>query len=78
MRTYSVKEIANLLGTNPETVRRWIRNKKLHAIQESRKDGNTVTEDELNKILKKTPKYVSIAAKSLAEKTPAVSIPLAL
>jgi transposase-like protein len=26
MKTYSVKEIADLLGTNPETVRRWIRN----------------------------------------------------
>ncbi len=78
MKTYSVKEIADLLGTNPETVRRWIRNGKLHAVQESRKDGNTVTEAELNKFLKKTPKYVSIAAKSLAATAPAVSIPLAL
>lgn len=78
MKTYSVKEIADLLGTNPETVRRWIRNNKLHAVQESRKDGNTVTEAELNKFLKKTPKYVSIAAKSLAAAAPAVSIPLAL
>ena len=78
MKTYSVKEIADLLGTNPETVRRWIRNNKLHAVQESRKVGNTVTEAELNKFLKKTPKYVSIAAKSLAAAAPAVSIPLAL
>jgi len=78
MKTYSVKEIVDLLGTNPETVRRWIRNGKLHAVQESRKDGNTVTDAELNKFLKKTPKYVSIAAKSLAAMAPAVSIPLAL
>jgi len=78
MKTYSVKEIADLLGTNPETVRRWIRNGKLHAVQESRKDGNSVTETELNKFLKKTPKYVAIAAKSLAVTAPAVSIPLAL
>ena len=78
MKTYSVKEIADLLGTNPETVRRWIRNGKLHAVQESRKDGNAVTEAELNKFLKKTPKYISIAAKSLAAMAPAVSIPLAL
>lgn len=78
MKTYSVKEIADLLGTNPETVRRWIRNGKLHAVQESRKDGNTVTEAELNIFLKKTPKYVSIAAKSLVATAPAVSIPLAL
>ena len=31
MKTYSVKEIADLLNTNPETVRRWIRDKKLEA-----------------------------------------------
>lgn len=78
MKTFSVKEIADLLETNPETVRRWIRNGKLHAVQESRKDGNSVTEVELRKFLKKTPKYVSIAAKSLATMAPAVSIPLAL
>ena len=78
MKTYSVKEIADLLGTNPETVRRWIRNGKLHAVQESRKDGNTVTEAELNKFLKKTPKYAAIAARSLAGTTPAVSIPIVL
>lgn len=53
MKTYSVKEIANLLGTNPETVRRWIRNGKLHAFQETRKDGNSVTKAELNKFLKR-------------------------
>lgn len=78
MKTYSVKEIADLLGTNPETVRRWIRKGKMHAVQESRKEGNTVTESELNKFLKKTPKYISIAAKRLAATAPAVSIPLVL
>lgn len=78
MKTYSVKEIADMLGTNQETVRRWIRNGKLHAIQESRKDGNSVTEVELNKFLKKAPKYASIAARSLATTSPIVSIPLAL
>lgn len=78
MKTYSVKEIADMLGTNQETVRRWIRNGKLHAVQESRKDGNSVTEVELNKFLKKTPKYASIAARSLAKTSPIFSIPLAL
>ena len=34
MDTYSVKEIADMLNTNPETVRRWIRSGKLEAIQE--------------------------------------------
>lgn len=44
MKTYSVKEISELLNTNPETVRRWIRSGKLEAIQDSRKEGNVVTQ----------------------------------
>lgn len=59
MKTYSVKQIAELLNTNPETVRRWIRDGKLKAEQASRKDGNTVTEDELVKFIKENPKYSS-------------------
>ncbi len=61
MKTYSVKEIADLLKTNPETVRRWIRTGKLRAVQQSRKDGNVVTEQSLNDFLKSSPKYQSIA-----------------
>lgn len=37
MDTYSVREIADMLNTNLETVRRWIRSGKLEEIQESRK-----------------------------------------
>ena len=59
MKTYSVKQIAELLSTNPETVRRWIRDNKLKAVQISRKDGNIVTEAELERFLKATPKYLS-------------------
>jgi uncharacterized protein HemX len=55
-----------------------VRNGKLYAVQESRKDGNAVTEAELSKFLKKTPKYISVAAKKLAATAPAVSIPFAL
>ena len=33
MNTYTVKEIADMLKTNPETVRRWIRLGKLEADQ---------------------------------------------
>lgn len=62
MKTYSVKQIAELLNTNPETVRRWIRDGKLKGEQASRKDGNTVTEDELVKFLKENPKYSSLLA----------------
>ena len=59
MKTYSVKQIAEMLNTNPETVRRWIRNKKLKAVQESRKGGNVVTEAELERFIRETPKYFS-------------------
>ena len=59
MNTYSVKQIAEMLGTNPETVRRWIRDEKLKAVQISRKDGNIVTEAELDRFIKATPKYFS-------------------
>lgn len=65
MKTYSVKEIADLLKTNPETVRRWIRTGKLKAVQQSRKDGNVVTEQSLKDFLESSPKYKSIVAMTL-------------
>lgn len=61
MKTYSVKEIADMLKTNPETVRRWIRDKKLEATIESKKGGHIVYESALNAFLKSSPKYLSIA-----------------
>lgn len=62
MKTFSVKEIAEMLNTNPETVRRWIRSGKLEAIQDSRKEGNVVTEQMLNAFLKTSPKYAGTMA----------------
>ena len=61
MKTYSVKDIAVMLQTNPETVRRWIRAGKLKADRTSRKDGNIIREDELYKYLRSTSKYAAIA-----------------
>jgi excisionase family DNA binding protein len=76
MKTYSVKQIAKMLGTNPETVRRWIRDDKMKAVQVSRKDGNIVTEAELERFIKATPKYFSklTAGVGLTAMAPVVGI----
>lgn len=66
MQTYSVKEIAELLNTNPETVRRWIRSGKLKSDIDSRKGGNVVTQQMLDSFLKDSPKYAKIAGTALA------------
>ena len=62
METYSVKQIADILNTKPETVRRWIRSGKLKAKQSSTKDGNVITEGDLNNFLKSSPKYAGFVA----------------
>lgn len=76
MKTYSVKQIAEMLNTNPETVRRWIRDDKLKAVQVSRKDDNVVTEAELERFIKATPKYLSkvTAGAGLATLSPIAGI----
>ena len=66
MKTYSVKEIAEMLNTNPETVRRWIRDKKLDATIESKKEGHIVYEAAFHEFLKSSPKYAAAAKASLA------------
>lgn len=53
-----------MLGTNPETVRRWIRDGKLGAAQSSRKDGNVIDEKDLNSFLLNAPKYMAKASTS--------------
>lgn len=76
MKTYSVKQIAEMLSTNPETVRRWIRDEKIKAVQVSRKGGNIVTEAELERFIKATPKYFAkiTAGVGVAALSPVVGI----
>ena len=74
MKTSSVKQIAEMLNTNPETVRRWIRDEKLKAVQVSRKDGNVITDAELQRFLKATPKYIPKFTAGLTAISPAVGI----
>lgn len=66
MKTYSVKEISEMLKTNPETVRRWIRDKKLDATIESNKGGHMVSEAALQTFLQTAPKYAAKASALLA------------
>lgn len=75
MKTYSVKQVADLLGTKPETVRRWIREKKLCATQKSKKEGNVITEKDLFKFVESAPKYASILTMAIGA-APTISIPV--
>lgn len=61
--SYTVKQISNLLNVDPETVRRWIRRGDLNATQRSKKDGNVISEDQLNEFLISRPKYSQIKIK---------------
>ena len=69
MKTYNVKEIAEILNTNPETIRRWIRDKKLDATIVSKKGGHIIYEADLRNFLNSSPKYASKAKASLAGAT---------
>ena len=78
LKSYSVKEIADMLKTNPETVRRWIRNKKLSAVfSGSKKSGSIVYESELMRFLESAPKYANIF-RSTSAFAPAFNISVAL
>lgn len=62
MADYTVKQVAEILGTKEDTVRKWIRDKKLAATQTSRKTGNVISEAALSAFLVSMPKYAQSAA----------------
>ena len=66
MDSYTVKQVSQILKTNEETVRRWIRSGKLPATLVSKKGGHTITADSLKEFVKQTPKYAPVLAASLA------------
>lgn len=75
MKSYNVKEIAELLQTNPETVRRWIRKGKLEATRgSSRKEGSSVSSAALQKFLEDSPKYAASAAAFISSPAAMVSV----
>lgn len=66
MKTYTVKQISEILKTNPETVRRWIRSGKLESKEcKATKDGHVVSENAFKKFLEKMPKYAGLASAGL-------------
>lgn len=73
MKTYSVKEIAKMLETNPETVRRWIRDGKLRADISSKKEGHVIYESELKEFFKTAPKYAGLVS-ALFTSSPALGV----
>lgn len=54
MRYFTVKEIAEKLNVNPETVRRWLRNRTLWGHYASKRAGFIVLESELERFLNTT------------------------
>lgn len=77
MKSYSVKQIADMLNTQPETVRRWIRKGKLTAEKSSRKEGNVISEENLLEFLKGSPKYAGLVGGIIgaAAVAPLIAIP---
>ena len=77
METYNVKDIADLLKTNPETVRRWIRSGKLKATRgASKKEGSSISSDDLLKFLENNAKYAGIVAGAASSPIGAISVAL--
>ena len=74
MKNYTVKEIAEILKTNPETVRRWIRSGKLVTTKASNKSGNIISEEAFTKFIKNTPKYATFLAGSMVTSPVALSL----
>ena len=77
MENYSVKDIADLLKTNPETVRRWIRSGKLKATRgASRKEGSSISTNDLLKFLQENARYAGIVASAASTPIGAMSAAL--
>ena len=54
---YCVQDISEMLGVNPETVRRWIRTGRLKAEKRCNKWGSLISDPSLNQFLSENPKY---------------------
>lgn len=78
---YTVNEVASIFQTNPETVRKWIKEGKLSATPgNSKKEGMRINEPALESFLSENPKYTMQAyiTATLAILTGGVSIPASI
>ena len=78
---YTVNEVASILQTNPETVRKWIKKGDLSATPgNSKKEGMRIDESALESFLSENPKYTAQAyiTATLAILTGGVSIPASI
>ncbi len=74
MANYTVKQVSEMLKKNPETIRRWIRNGDLVASQGSRKAGNVISGESLEKFLMKMPKYAPLASSIFLSSTFSIAL----
>ena len=58
---YTVKQVAEKLNVDEETVRRWIRNGEMNAVSTSRKGGYKISLLDLNDFYDSHPKYAKEA-----------------
>lgn len=65
---FKVKDVADLLLTNGDTIRSWIKKGRLKAISlGSNKGGYRITKDSLDNFLDKNPKYYKIYTLTAAD-----------
>lgn len=69
MTYYTVYEAANLIGVNPETVRRWIRSGELAATLSSRKNGYLINQTDLLTIRSKNVDALNAVRKTEIQET---------
>ena len=67
MKSFSVYQVSQMLDTNQETIRRWIRSGSLKASKSSRKGGYEIEPTTLTDFLREHPKYVDAAFSSLKD-----------
>jgi excisionase family DNA binding protein len=50
-KMYTVREVAEMFGVNPNTVRTWIRHDKIEAITLGTRAGYRITQDALDRFI---------------------------